>query len=191
MLLRESDPVLAIEDSDFDFENRMVRVTIVRDCAAFSAIGKNWGPFSEGQETELPYWVAEELLIARVARPKDEDRFDLTTLSKAHWRETIPTSRQVPGLEPGFYPKLRRLLSDLRAQSRSDPTKGRDYEKAVNLSKDIVNCRIRKLVSLSAAPPATQDVISNLTGEERVLYENLNKVLLEWRKRILGPEAEQ
>ena len=186
-----SDTLIAIEDSDFDFENRMVRVAIVRDCAPFSVIEKNWGPFSEGQEIELPYWVAEELILARVARPKDEDKLDLTALSKAHWKETIPTSRQVPGLEPDFYPKLRRLLSELRAQSRSDPTKGRDYEKAVNLSKDIVNCRIRKLVSLSAAPPATQDLMSNLTSEERVLYENLNKTLLEWRRRILGPEVEQ
>ncbi|MFH0849215.1 MAG: hypothetical protein V1857_06915 [archaeon] len=181
---------MAIEDLDFNFENRKVRIVFVRDCGAFSAVEKSWGPFSEGQETELPHWIAEELINIRVAKPREEDRIDLAALSKAHWRETLPSSRQIPALESDFFPKLRRFLTELKVQSRSDPTKGRDYEKAVSLSKDIVNCRVRKLVSLSAAPPTTQEVITSMTAEERVLYENLNQVLEEWRKRILGPEGE-
>lgn len=184
-----TDAPKAIDDLDFDFENREIRIAFVRECGAFAAAGKNWGPFSSGQEADLPYWVAQELVGSRVARFRDEDRLDLATLSKAHWRETIPTSRQLPALDPWFYPKLRRLLEELKIESRSDPSKGRDYEKALNLSKDILNCRIRKLVSMSAAPPASQELTTSMTNEERLLYGKMGEAVLTWKKKILGPEV--
>jgi DNA replication initiation complex subunit (GINS family) len=82
------------------------------------------------------------------------------------------------------------LLADLRAQSRSDPSKGRDFEKAVQLSKDISNCRIRKIVSLAAAPAQTEDVLTNLAGEERSLYRSLSRIVIEWRSKIENPRTE-
>lgn len=178
------------DDYDLDFQNRTVKIAIIRESGEISAGDKTFGPFRAGQEMEVPRWVAEELVRSGIARWRDEDRLDLATLSKMHWRETIPAARQIPAVGEDFYPILRSLLVDLKAQSRSDPVKGRDFEKAVHLSKDIVNCRIRKIVSLAAAPAQTEDVLANLANEERGLYLTLSRIITEWRKKIECPEVE-
>ena len=178
------------DDVDFDFQNRTVKVISVRDSPEINVGQESLGPFRTGQEIDAPRWVAEELVRSGIARWRDEDKLDLATLSKMHWRETIPTSRQIPPIGADFYQKLSRLLADLRAQSRSDPSKGRDFEKAVQLSKDISNCRIRKIVSLAAAPAQTEDVLTNLAGEERSLYRSLSRIVIDWRSKIENPRTE-
>lgn len=180
----------SFDDCDFDFRNRTVKVIAVRETPEISMGETTFGPFRAGQEIDAPRWVAEELVRSGIAKWRDEDKLDLATLSKMHWRETIPTSRQIPAIEADFYQKLGRLQTDLRIQSRSDPSKGRDFEKAVQLSKDIVNCRIRKIVSLTAAPAQTEDVLGNLANEERTLYRALSRIIIEWRNKIESPRTE-
>jgi len=66
----------------------------------------------------------------------------------------------------------------------------REYERIVRISHDIVNCRLRKIVSLASAPAQTNQVLANLTQEERILYDQLYALINEWRTRILRVEAE-
>ena len=178
------DGFLSFDDYEFDFQNRTVKVIAIRESPEISTGETSFGPFRVGQEIDAPRWVAEELVHSGIAKWRDEDRLDLATLSKMHWRETIPTARQIPAIEGDFYQKLQGLLAELRAQSRSDPSKGRDFEKAVQLSKDIINCRIRKIVSLTGAPAQTEDVLANLANEERTLYRTLSRIIIEWRSKI-------
>lgn len=165
-------------------------MVVVRDSGEVSACGKTFGPFRMGQEVEVPRWMAEELVKSGIAKWRDEDRLDLATLSKMHWRETIPAARQIPAVGEQFYQMLRALLVELKMQSRSDPAKGRDFEKALHLSRDIVNCRIRKIVSLAAAPAQTEDVLANLANEERSLYLALSRIISEWRRKTEYAEVE-
>jgi len=188
--LHSEDYFPTFDDYNLDFQNRTVKIVVIRESAEISAGGKTFGPFRIGQEIDAPRWIAEELVRSGIAKWKEEDRLDLATLSKMHWRETIPTARQIPAIGEDFYPMLRSLLADLKTQSRSDPAKGRDFEKAVHLSKDIVNCRIRKIVSLAAAPAQTEDVLANLASEERSLYLTLSRVITEWRKKTGSSEVE-
>lgn len=184
------DNFSCLNDHDIDFQNRNTKVIVVRDSVEIDVGDGALGPFKAGQEVDLPRWVAEELVKSGIVRWRDEDRLDLPTLSKMHWRETIPTARQIPAVGADFYQKMRRLLVDLKTQSRSDPSKGRDFEKAVQLTKDIVNCRIRKIVSLAAAPAQTDDVLANLAGEERELYRTLSGIIIDWRARMESPVIE-
>jgi len=188
--LLSQDCFPTFDDYDLDFQNRIVKIAVVRESGEINAGGKTFGPFRAGQEVEVPRWIAEELVRSGIAKWRDEDRLDLANLSKMHWRETIPTARQIPAVGEHFYQMLRSLLVELKTQSRSDPAKGRDFEKAVHLSKDIVNCRIRKIVSLAAAPAQTEDVLANLANEERGLYLTLGRIITEWRKKTECPEAE-
>jgi len=178
-----------IEDIDFDFKNAPVKIVVIRDSPELTVGEKSIDPLKSGQEVEIPYWIAEELVRSGIAKFRDEDRLALAVISKVHWRETIPTSRQIPQLPENFYSMLRRFLMELEADTRSDQTKLKDLEKAIGLSKDVVNCRARKIVSLAAAPLQTESIIQNLTSEERALYMKLGDIINDWKRRILSLEG--
>jgi len=61
----------------------------------------------------------------------------------------------------------------------------REYEYVEHLSKDIVSCRLKKIISLASAPGQKSQIIRNLTGEELALYEELNRIISEWRNEVL------
>ena len=60
-----------------------------------------------------------------------------------------------------------------------------EYEKVKYLSQDIVTCRLRKIVSLASASDRADQILKNLTVEERSLYEDLRKIISEWKAKIL------
>ncbi|HET7404735.1 MAG TPA: hypothetical protein VFJ63_01310 [Candidatus Bathyarchaeia archaeon] len=147
------------------------------------------GPYRQGQEVELPLWIATHFVQMGYAKFRDEDQLTLNTLSTTHYKETLPGSRQIPKLSKTFYFQVRRLLKDLKAQEAKDRTKGRDLDKALSLSRDIVNIRIKKIASLSASGEQPTELTSNLTAEELALYQALRATLDAWTKDILGRES--
>jgi len=50
---------------------------------------------------------------------------------------------------------------------------------------DIINSRLKKIVSLASAPAQTEQVLKNFTHEEKFIYEQLYKFINEWRVQIL------
>jgi DNA replication initiation complex subunit (GINS family) len=147
------------------------------------------GPYRQGQEVELPLWIATHFVELGYARFRDEDQLTLNTLSTTHYKETLPGSRQIPKLSKSFYFQARRLLKDLKALEAKDRAKGRDLDKALSLSRDIVNIRIKKIASLSASGEQPTELTSNLTAEELALYQTLRNTLDSWKKDILGRET--
>lgn len=147
------------------------------------------GPYREGQEVELPLWIATHFVQMGYAKFREEDQLTLNTLSTTHYKETLPGSRIVPKLPRAFYFQLRRLLRDLKAQEAKDRAKGRDYDKALALARDIVIIRIKKIASLSASGEQTSELTSNLTAEELALYQTMRNTVDSWKKDILGREA--
>jgi DNA replication initiation complex subunit (GINS family) len=81
---------------------------------------------------------------------------------------------------------LRRHLVELKDESRQDQVKLRELERTETLVRDIVNCRIRKIVSLAASPTPSEELMHGLTSEERMLYSILNKTIEEWKPKLLG-----
>jgi DNA replication initiation complex subunit (GINS family) len=65
----------------------------------------------------------------------------------------------------------------------------RELERTETLVRDIVNVRIRKIVSLAASPTPSEELLQGLTREERVLYSILNKTIEEWKTRLLELET--
>jgi len=59
------------------------------------------------------------------------------------------------------------------------------------LARDIVNSRLKKIVALSAAPGQSDQVLKKLTVEERIVYEQLVKIISEWKAKILKNGAEK
>ncbi|MEM1559143.1 MAG: hypothetical protein QXH79_02645, partial [Candidatus Bathyarchaeia archaeon] len=55
-----------------------------------------------------------------------------------------------------------------------------EYKKVLTMAGDIVSSRLRKIVELTLARQTTQ-ILSNLTIEERILYDGVREVLESWR----------
>ncbi len=180
---------MTVEDIDFDFENSVTRVVLTREIPETSSRIMKLSSARVGQEIEVPYWTARELVRQGFARFREEDVLNYNSLSKIHWRETIPSSRQLPSLPPSFYCLLRRHMAELQQLSRQDQVKLREQERTENLVRDIVNCRIRKIVSLAAAPTPSEELTQGLAFEERVLYSILNKTIEEWKTKLLSQET--
>jgi len=184
-----SESLLTVDDIDFDFENSQTRVVLTRELSDLPPKLSRTLSARVGQEVEVPYWMARELVQLGYARFREEDVLNYNSLSKIHWRETIPASRQLPALQPNFYCLLRRHVSDLKELSKRDQVKLREMERTENLVRDIVNCRIRKIVSLAASPTPSEELIQGLTYEERTLYSVLNKTIVELKTKLLGSVA--
>jgi len=177
---------MSVEDIDFDFENSQTRVVLTREVPDTSPKMSKLSSARVGQEIEVPYWTAKELVQLGYARFREEDVLNYNSLSKIHWRETIPASRQLPALQGNFYCMLRRHVAELKELSKQDQVKLRELERTETLVRDIVNCRIRKIVSLAASPTPSEELMQGLTYEERNLYSILNRTIAEWKSKLLG-----
>ena len=70
------------------------------------------------------------------------------------------------------------------------PERVQEYGKAKNLSWDIVNSRLKKIVALSSGPAQTEQVVKKFTSEEKFIYEQFSKLINEWKTQILDHNGE-
>ncbi len=185
-----ADPITIIRDADFVFENTPVKIVANRNNPEIELPGVKVGPFKEGKEYEVKYWIAQELKKAGIVRLREEDPLDLIGLNKVHWKERVQSSQRVTALPEDFYPKLRRYLEELNEEAIKKPEIRSDYEKAKKLSDDITRMRLKKIVSLASSPKQTSQILGNLTQEERTLYDFLYKVIDKWRTKILKTQGD-
>jgi hypothetical protein len=156
----------------------------MRNSPEIELAGFTVGPFEEGNEYELKYWVAKELEKAGIVRLREET-LSASRLYPILHRERIQPVSSLSSLPEDFYPRLRRILESLRKASRSSPDRMREYEYVEHLSKDIVSCRLKKIISLASTPGQKSQILRNLTAEELALYEELNRMINEWRSEII------
>lgn len=170
---------------DFCYENSMVKIVANRNCPEIKLAGLTVGPFDEGNEYEVYFWVAKELAKVGVVHFREDDVLDSTKLFKVQWKEGVQIPGQISDVPDDFYPKLRRFLSDLKQQASKQSEKYQEYDRAKQLARDIVNSRLKKIVALSSAPTQSDQVLKKLTSEEKVMFEQLVKIISEWKARIL------
>jgi len=176
---------------DFCFENSLVKIVANRNCPEIKLAGLTVGPFDEGNEYEVYFWVAKELANAGMVHFREDDVLDATKLFKVQWKEGVQIPGQISELPEDFYPKLRRYLATIKEEISKQPEKINEYEKTKHLAKDIVNSRLKKIVSLSAGPSQTDQVLKKLTSEEKILYDQLVKLISRWKTNILENEGDK
>jgi DNA-directed RNA polymerase subunit L len=182
---------MEIEKLDFCFENLLVRVTADRNHPEIQLAGLSVGPFEEGNDCEVYYWIAQELVGAKIVHFREDDLLKVTSLYKIQWKERVQIAGQISELAEDFYPKLRRYLAEMKAEIAKHPEKAQEYEKTLNSAWDIVNSRLKKIIALSSGPTQTGQIQKKLTSEERFIYAQLGKVISEWKAQILNFEGER
>jgi len=182
-----------IEMLDFYFENSLVRVIADRNHPEITLAGLSVGSFEEGNEYEIQYWIAQELAASGIAHFREDDGLDTTKLYKTQWKERVQIAGQISELPDDFYPKLRRYLESMKKEIAKHTElleKAQEYEKAKHLAWDIVNSRLKKIVTLSSGPVQTGQLQKKLACEERFIYEQLGSIIKVWKKQILNFEGE-
>jgi len=176
--------VLQLKDLDFGFENSLVKVVSNRNTPVTELAGLTVGPFEEGNEYEIYYWVAQKLAEQGIVHFREDQRFGATELYKVQWKERVQTAGQISELPEDFYPKLRRYLADTKKEA-THLEKMQEHEKGKQLACDIANSRLRKIVALSSGPAQTDQLTKRMVNEERLIYEQLTRLITDWRNRIL------
>jgi hypothetical protein len=174
-----------IGNMDFSFEHSLVKIIANRNCPEITLVGLNIGPFEEGNEYEVSFWIAQELEKAGIARLREEEHLDAAKLYKIQWTERVQTAGQISKLPENFYSKLRRYITELKEEIANAPEKMREYEKVQHLTHDIVNARLKKIISLASAPAQSEQILKNFVSEERFLYGQLYTLIHEWQTKIL------
>lgn len=180
--------LLSIKNLDFSFEHSIVKIVANRNHPEIKLAGITIGPFVEGNEYEVYYWIAEELEKTSIAHFR-EQQLDVSKLYKIQWTERVQTAGQVSKLPEHFYPQLRRCLKKLKKETNKNSEKLREYEKIKQLTLDIVNSRLKKIVSIASTITPTEQVLKNLVEEERLLYNKLYRFINEWRSQITFHEG--
>jgi hypothetical protein len=180
---------LTMNDLDFDFKNTLTKIIVLENLRQLKIGSITIGPLKEGEEIEIQNWIASELIKAGYGRYHDEYSINNISLNKIHWRETrLQTGRRISSLPEYFYPRLRRYLHSLKEKAISDASFAVEYDRSVRLAHDIINCRLKKIVSLAAAPSQTESVLRSLTNEERILYNELHTKISEWKTYLFKVE---
>jgi len=180
-----------ISTLDFSYENSLVKIIANRNCPEIKLAGLTVGPFDEGNEYEVYFWVAKELANSGMVHLREDEVLDATKLFKVQWKEGVQIPGQISELPEDFYPKLRRYLSDLRDQASKQSEKYQEYDRTKQLARDIVNSRLKKIVALSSAPSQTEQVLKKLTNEEKLMFDQLVKIISEWKTKILENGGEK
>ena len=163
----------------------MVKIVANRNCPEIKLAGLTVGPFDEGNEYEVYFWVAKELSSAGMVHFREDELLDATKLFKAQWKEGVQIPGQIGELSIDFYPKLRRYLSELKDEAKKESEKYQEYDRARQLSRDIVNSRLKKIVAISSAPTQSEQVKKKFTNEEKLISDELVKIISEWKNKIL------
>jgi len=183
--------VSPIKHVDEVYENSPVKIIANRNHPEIELAGLKLGPFEEGREYDVKYWIATELEKAGIAHIRPEQQLDIRKLNNIHWKESgIVHAKQLSSLEADFYPKLRRYLAGLKRGAIGNPEKSLEYQKASRMAQDIVNCRLQKIVSLASSPDQTNLTLKDMATEERILYQNLHDSINEWKTSILKETEE-
>ncbi len=177
-----------ISSQDFDFEHQPTKIVANRNCQEIKLAGLNVGPFEEGNEYEIYNWIALELEKSGIVHFREDENLNMAKLNKLQWSERVQTVGQILRLPEDFYPRLRRYLACLRKEAAKSPEKMLENEKARQLTRDIINSRLKKIVSIASAPAQTEQTLKNLTVEERFLYDQLYTFINQWRTQILDYE---
>jgi hypothetical protein len=178
-----------IEDADLEFQNSVVKIVALGNLQELNIAETAVGPLQEGKEYAVRYWIASILVQAGYARFYEDDSMTLLALNKIHYRETrLQTGRQISPLPDFFYSKLRRYLGEVKQKAARDASFAGEYNQALRLAQDIVNCRLKKIANLATYSQG-ESALKSLSREERSIFEGVSALVLGWSTKIMEAET--
>ncbi|BCU68539.1 hypothetical protein HS7_19760 [Sulfolobales archaeon HS-7] len=125
--------------------------------------------FNKDDEIELPFWMAEELERNGLVKIKD---IDIDELGKILFQERQSMNRpaELYPLPKNFYLEIHKMIDNRVNSADKD-------KKKLDIMKQIVDIRKRKLTQLASLNPLDQRIINNITEEEYYVVTRLSEIL--------------
>ncbi len=139
---------------------------------------------SEGQSTELPRWMAEELVSLNLAEVPEEP-FE-TEIFRALSKEKMMGPLQLSVLPEDFYLRMRRRVDRIGKSAREGKVRKEEYDKLRAVCYDLVGMRLSKLLALSSSLTKASDMGERLTPEEKAFFLQAQSVSNEWKTALMG-----
>ena len=132
----------------------------------------------EGKESEImniPRWVAEILESEKHVILHEQDM--VTELKQAKVKEDVQGEESLSTLDKHFYIRMNSYMKKLSTD---------DYVKVESMLNELVRIRQGKIVRLADSSKLTADLMSKLSVEEDVYYNEIYKASLEFKKQVIG-----
>ena len=138
----------------------------------------------EGETTDMPRWVAEELARLNMAEVVEEP-FELEVF-RALSREKMMGPLQLSVLPHDFYVRMKRRLGRLAEGLVDGKVKKEDFDRLTSGSYDLVGMRLSKLLSLSSSSTSVSSLSDKVTPEELAFFSMSQGLSKEWKAALLG-----
>jgi hypothetical protein len=138
----------------------------------------------QGQMAEVPRWVAEELVAAKLAEVNEEP-FE-TGLYRALSKEKLMGPMQLSPLQADFYVRMRRRVSYLDKAVGEGRARKEDVDRFRGACYDIVGMRLNKLLALAGSSVPASTLADRMTPEEAGFFANSQALSKEWKAALLG-----
>jgi hypothetical protein len=177
--------------SQFLYEEAPVKVVFQKPMPATRIADIQIAASVEGGEAKLPLWAARVLEgqgVLKIVLEEDQ-LLRPSELSKLSWKEE--RNETLSPLPANFYPKLRDMLADLNASIKQNPTHTtlNEQRQAFMKAKDLINCRLQKILRLSFERNPSKLMVDALQPEEKALFSTLRGEIDDWREKILSDEV--
>jgi hypothetical protein len=172
-----------IKRLQFEFEEGSVQVKILKDINGLLEREFNF-TLKKGQEKNVSLWIATELVRQGYAKLKE----NFIELSELH--NILKKEGEAHALQPideDFYLKVREQLKFLK-QIIESPTAQQSYEKIEALIRDILSMRLFKILKIASQTRNTRDFTDYMTKEERILFQELSSLCIQWKDRLFSLE---
>lgn len=180
-----------IKTSQFLYEEELVGVVFQKPLPATKVGALQLGAFIEGNEARIPLWAAKALEAEGIVKlnPDQSQQLIASELFKLSWKEERNEALLV--LPPNFYPKLRELTNQLNESIKQNPTHTTlsEQRQAFMKAKDLINCRLQKILRLSFERNPSKPLVEALQPEEKSLFNNIRSEIDDWREKILLEET--
>ncbi len=161
-----------------EYDNNIVRCRALRNIPEITLVGYKMMERKAGREFNTYYWIARHLVRNGLVELVDE------IISTNEWTQIHFKERINPAGPPGL------LLDDFYEKAYQSFTSARDLDNQPNMInrmrarfRDILASRINRITRLAAAHADSPTRV--LQKPESALYDNIHRIVSEWRDSML------
>lgn len=179
-----------IRASHINYDTSLVRAVVREAKPSIEVAGSRIDLSSIGFEVQIPRWIALKLRKLGVVDLKVTDELSLRELLRIMWKESREINLTI--IDPYFYPKLRLYFKKLRERCRREPLPEliQELHKAETTARDIISCRLQKIIQAALSEALPPNVLEATTVEEKSLLLEVSQIVEKWKKQILALEDE-
>jgi len=165
------------------YENAEVKLRALKKLPRIQTPGIDLPEVQEGHEFVTWFWVAQELVEAGLAE-YSEPAVTQTEWTQVHFKERVNPAGPPSQLPEDFYERAYQSFS----QVRGDPEKAAQLNRMRARYREIIESRIGRIMRLASSEADSS--ASLLSKDEADLYQNIHRIVIEWRDamREVGEE---